>query len=104
MSNIIFNMNKNVRKPVTISQLQVPKLLNTVEEKSSSNHVPCIACPGSYINVNLNEEQKDNKYTNILDTNLILKNKYSKNYVNLDNNVDNIRNSIQTIVQNHFKK
>ena len=104
MSNIFFNMNKNVRKPATISQSQLPKLVNMVQENSSSNNVPCIACPGSYINVNLNEEQKDNKYTNILDTNLILKNKYSNNFVNLDNNIDNIRNSIQTIVQNHFKK
>ena len=85
MSNIFFNMDKNVRNQVNISQSQAYKLINTVtntdiEDNSSSNYIPCIACPSSkYTFDNLNEEQKDNKYTNILDTNLILKNKYSIN-------------------------
>ena len=109
---MFFNLNvqkKNINQRVLPLPVSVPNLVKThkdLEGENNNHHkTPCSACPGSK-NLNANFEKKESKYIkeNILDSNIFLQNKYNRNVVNLDGNIDNISNNIKKIIQNHYIK
>ena len=107
---MFFNLKKNPVKLRRVYNLVTPPKKNIEDNNAIRNYnISCSACPNSSkINVESHngDTDKTSKYIkkNILDENIALQNKYTKNFVNLNCDIDNISNNIQQILANHYIK
>lgn len=107
---MFFDLKKKPVKLRRVYNLATPPKKNIEDNNDIRNYnSSCSACPNSSKkNVESYNKETDNssKYIKkyILDENIALQNKYTKNFVNLNSDIDNISNNVQQILVNHYIK